>query len=580
MNGFVILAIAAFCLAAIPCGLFLSNLLVYRPLKRRRARAATGPLPAVSVLIPARNEEDSIREAVESVLANRGMPLEVLVLDDHSSDGTARIVRELAAADSRVRLVTGERLPPGWCGKQFACHTLALRASHPLLVFIDADVRLSPDALERMADFIGSRPAALASGVPRQLTGTFLEKLLIPLIHFVLLGFLPMRLMRRGSKPKYAAGCGQLFIARREAYFGAGGHSAIRASLHDGLQLPRAFRRAGFGTDLFDATDVASCRMYRTGAETWRGLGKNATEGLAAPGVLPIMTLMMLGGQLLPFILLAALPWLPSKAAAPAVAGAICALLPRLIAALLYRQSILGALLHPAGVLLLLVIQWQSRFRQLSGMPMTWRGRDYPANQAREGSPAPGRLARPVASVILGGLIFAGASLAGASAVSAELPLPSSPSFELEDQFRARHSYTFPRARAVVLVIADREGSVQIAGWLRNFKHGRAGDLEYAGIADLRKVPAALRGLVRSRFREQFDYPVMLDWSGSVCAELDITSGQANVLVLDSKGRLAGRVTGPPSTAKVEAASKAIERAVASGLPGDAGRPLTGTERP
>ncbi len=111
----------------------------------------------------------------------------------------------------------------------------------------------------------------------------FLERLVIPLIHFVLLGFLPLARMRASRSPAYAAGCGQLFLARREAYEKMGGHAVIRTSLHDGLTLPAAFRRAGLATDLFDATDVASCRMYHGAGELWRGLAKNATEGIAHP---------------------------------------------------------------------------------------------------------------------------------------------------------------------------------------------------------------------------------------------------------------------------------------------------------
>ena len=155
-------------------------------------------------------------------------------------------------------------MPAGWCGKQHACHVLAQRARHPLLVFIDADVRLAPDALARMAGFMEHSDVALASGVPFQELGTFSERLLIPLIHFILLGFLPMHLMRRTRLPALSAGCGQLFIARRDGYEQCGGHARLRDSLHDGIKLPRIFRRAGFATALFDATDLASCRMYHT----------------------------------------------------------------------------------------------------------------------------------------------------------------------------------------------------------------------------------------------------------------------------------------------------------------------------
>src|SRR5205807_74198 len=126
--------------------------------------------------------------------------------------------------------------------------------------------------------FLEKSGAALVSGIPRQETGTFFERLLIPLIHFILLGFLPMKRMRSTRKPAYAAGCGQLFLARRMAYDAMGGHAIIRSSLHDGLTLPRAFRRAGFQTDLCDATDLATCRMYCGAGEVWHGLAKNATE--------------------------------------------------------------------------------------------------------------------------------------------------------------------------------------------------------------------------------------------------------------------------------------------------------------
>ena len=96
------------------------------------------------------------------------------------------------------------------------------------------------------------------SGLPRQETGSWLERLVIPLAHFLLLGYLPMFAMRWFRHPAFGAGCGQLFLARKSAYQAAGGHDAIRSSRHDGLMLPRAFRRAGLRTDLCDATDGVS----------------------------------------------------------------------------------------------------------------------------------------------------------------------------------------------------------------------------------------------------------------------------------------------------------------------------------
>ncbi|MCC2662365.1 MAG: glycosyl transferase, group 2 family protein, partial [Geminicoccaceae bacterium] len=287
---FEALAPLALGLALLPALLTAWNLALYRA----PPRSGKGTRPRLSLLIPARDEEAQIGPALRAALESRGVDLEVVVLDDHSSDGTRAVVAALTAADPRIRLELAPPLPPGWSGKQHACQVLAERARHDLLVFVDADVRLAPDALARIAAFMGSREIGLASGFPRQETGTFGERLIVPLIHFLLLGFLPLARMRRSLQPALGAGCGQLICVRREAYERAGGHAAIRASLHDGLMLPRAFRRAGIMTDLFDATELASCRMYRGLAEVWRGFAKNATEGMARPAALPVWTVLLL----------------------------------------------------------------------------------------------------------------------------------------------------------------------------------------------------------------------------------------------------------------------------------------------
>ncbi|MFM7112791.1 MAG: glycosyltransferase family 2 protein, partial [Planctomycetota bacterium] len=186
-------ALACLPFAALPALVFLGNLRAYRP-----PPAPAGGLPSVSVLIPARNEEKSIGEAIGAALAaSGGIDVEIVALDDGSTDRTPEIVRGLARADSRVRLEQAPPLPAGWCGKQHACHVLASRARHDLLLFQDADVRLEPEAIGRLAGFLRDSGADLVSGVPRQQTGTILEMILIPMIHFVLLGFLPVSRMRQ-----------------------------------------------------------------------------------------------------------------------------------------------------------------------------------------------------------------------------------------------------------------------------------------------------------------------------------------------------------------------------------------------
>jgi len=375
-----ILGLLALAFAALPAFVFLRNLRTYLP---PPPLPISNDLPSVSILIPARNEEASIAAAVEAALASEAVEIEVIVLDDHSDDRTAEIVRTIAAKDARVRLESAPALPAGWCGKQHACATLGRLATHPLLLFQDADVRLAPAGVARLVAEMNLRKTDLLSGVPRQITGTFLEALLIPLIHWVLLGFLPMDRMRASRHPAFAAGCGQLFLARREAYVAMGGHATIKTSLHDGITLPRAFRNAGLQTDLCDATDVATCRMYHGLSQVWFGLAKNATEGLAKPILLPIVTVLFLLGQVLPVLLLAT-AWLwDGPTLVLAGLATLLLYLPRLIGISAFRQSVFGAVLHPLGVVVLLLIQWYALLRAIVGRPASWKGRTYaPTNES------------------------------------------------------------------------------------------------------------------------------------------------------------------------------------------------------
>ncbi len=170
----------------------------------RKAKAAEGLNPRdcsaaihnVSVLIPARNEAQRIGGLLDSVLASEGVQCDVCVLDDESHDGTDAIVRSYSQQHPNVRLLKGVPVPAGWSGKQFACYQLAQQALCDELVFLDADVTLAKDALFRAVTQRRSTGADLLSGFPRQKVVSIGEQLLIPLIHVILLCFLPFALMR------------------------------------------------------------------------------------------------------------------------------------------------------------------------------------------------------------------------------------------------------------------------------------------------------------------------------------------------------------------------------------------------
>jgi cellulose synthase/poly-beta-1,6-N-acetylglucosamine synthase-like glycosyltransferase len=163
-----ILAYIALGLALLPALVTAVNLVAFRAPPPPKAEAP----PPISLVIPARDEEANIGGALRAALASCGVELEVIVLDDGSTDRTADIVAAYMRDDARLRLVASPPLPRGWCGKQHACHVLASHARHPLLVFVDADVRLAPDALMRIAGLLEHQALDLASGFPEQQTRT------------------------------------------------------------------------------------------------------------------------------------------------------------------------------------------------------------------------------------------------------------------------------------------------------------------------------------------------------------------------------------------------------------------------
>jgi glycosyltransferase involved in cell wall biosynthesis len=359
------------------------NLGVYRRTAPRAAASASKGAPdagpVLTICIPARNEERNVEAVVRGALANADVPLEVLVYDDQSTDRTPAILAALRGEDARVRAVTTEPLPAGWNGKQWGCERMGQAARGQWLLFTDADVRFTPDCFARALAEAARLDAALLSTVPREETGTLLERLVVPMIHWMLFSWLPMPRMRTTNDPATSAGCGQFLLVRRDAWLAAGGHAAFRDSMHDGIKLPRNVRRAGFHTDLYDGSDTVSCRMYRSAGETWRGFTKNAYEGLGSPVVLVVFTVLEAFGILLPWIWLpvmlaqgtASMPLGPTVLASFAIAAQ---LVQRTLLARRFSQPWECVALHPVTVALLLAIQWRSWWLHLTKR-RAWRGR-------------------------------------------------------------------------------------------------------------------------------------------------------------------------------------------------------------
>jgi chlorobactene glucosyltransferase len=259
-----------------------SNLRFLRRVRHQSVQPAA-PLPRVSVLVPARNEASTISSCVMSLLHQRYPDMEVIVLDDGSTDGTGQQLDTLRAVYPRLQVMhAADEPPPGWNGKSYACHRLAARATGDWLLFTDADTIHMPHSLERGITQALALDAALLSAFPYQRARTWSERILVSFImDFIPLVTLDFEAMWRGSGRRIAAN-GQYLLARAETYRAIGGHAGIHGERVDDFALARRFRASGYTVALVDGTSMLSCRMYRTFREVWNGFSKNLLSALTA----------------------------------------------------------------------------------------------------------------------------------------------------------------------------------------------------------------------------------------------------------------------------------------------------------
>lgn len=238
----------------------------------------------VSVLLPLRDEAGRVEPCLRSVLAQTGVPdLEVVVLDDGSTDGTADVVRRVVGDDPRVTLLSGGDLPLGWLGKPWACQRLVDAATGAVLVLVDADVVLAPHAVAATVALLRWSGLDLVCPYPRQVTGTVAERLVQPLLQWSWLATLPLRAAERSPRESLVAANGQLLAVDAEALARAGGYGAVRGEVLDDIALLRAVKRSGGRGVVVDGTDVATCRMYEGWSEVRDGYSKSLWSAFGSP---------------------------------------------------------------------------------------------------------------------------------------------------------------------------------------------------------------------------------------------------------------------------------------------------------
>ncbi len=356
---------------AVLLGITLYNVLLWPKLTTRPMAVQQD----VSVLIPARNEESNLAACLDAVLQQPAGLLEVLVYDDHSTDVTPEILTEFVGRDGRVRAVQPKPLPDGWCGKNFACAQLAGAARGSWLLFLDADARLTQGAIARMVTEAVHRNATFLSCWPRLQMVGFWERVLMPLLNFVVFTIYPAPLSLARSDASLGLAHGACLLIERATYEKLGGHAAVRGEIFEDTRLAKLWRERGERSLCLDGSGEVSVRMYGSLAEIWLGFQKNFFPAFRREtgfwGFLLLHSVMFLS----PFLLAV---WSPNW---QTVAAAFCVVLMRASLALRFRHPLWSVVLHPLAETLLLLLALSSWWRCKSGRGVVWKERTYRSTQ-------------------------------------------------------------------------------------------------------------------------------------------------------------------------------------------------------
>ena len=345
---------------------------------------AVGPL--VSIIIPARNEARDIGRAVASHLSQTYRNIEVILVDDQSTDATSEVARQAANGDPRLRIVQGEPLPDGWVGKSWACHQGSRLARGEWLLFSDADVIHAPDTVGRclaMAIRLGRGGLTIA---PRVETGTVAERVVMPAAIQLIQTMVAPGPVARLSWTPITVAVGAFLLVRRDVYDTVDGHAGIGHHMVDDLQLAAAIKRSGHLLVPADGTRLLHLRMYRGTGEMWRGWRKNAA--FASPrarsrGLAPALLLVALGNAPLGCTVAGSRRRDVGLGAVGAAGLAAQVLLQRTAEPVVATPRRYAPTL-PLGTLFIAAAALTGAIDRITGRGPVWRGRRYPHASPRQ----------------------------------------------------------------------------------------------------------------------------------------------------------------------------------------------------
>jgi len=347
--------------------------------KRNYYRIPEHDLPSVSVLIPARNEERSIRKCVESLLSQNYRNFEVIVLNDNSEDATLEILNEIKSKYSNLSVINGKPLEQGWTGKNFACHQLYKESKCDYLLFTDADTVHFKDSILNSVTRAINLKADLYSLIPEMTLKGFAERIIMPGIHYTSFTLLPYYLAENLKSSAFAMGVGPFMLFKRNVYEEIGGHESLKSDIVEDVRLAKNVKKAGYKVVVNKGLDILSCRMYQSFKEIWEGFSKNIFPGMNYSSA-TLFTVFFI------YLLLFFIPFVGLLITSITGNGllfynflyqSILVMIMRILINQSFKLGYISVIFHPVGILVISMIGFNSwRWNKL-GKGSIWKGRVY-----------------------------------------------------------------------------------------------------------------------------------------------------------------------------------------------------------
>ena len=346
------------------CILFLISVTNFFALKKPVNDATISDF--ISVIVPLRNEAHNIEALIASLAAQTGLEhVEFILLDDNSEDESLKLITATIAAHPNFRVLTGAPLPAEWLGKTWAMQQLLAASAGEILVSIDADVRITPDAISKSITLMKSTNLDFLSPYPRQLATTWGERLIQPLLQWSWMSTLPLRIAQSSSRPSMAVANGQFFIVKRSALIAAGGYESVKVAVLDDLFLARELIKVGSHGIVVNGASIAQCRMYASWHEIESGYGKSLRSAFGSRlGSLSAVAIIFLTG-VAPIVfgfMGSAWGWI----------GYVLIVITRTLSAIRSRARIVDSLLHPISSALLIYLIF---YAYVMRGKIQWKGR-------------------------------------------------------------------------------------------------------------------------------------------------------------------------------------------------------------